>query len=143
MHSSLTMNCHIFVLLLLFLSTIMSVICAEVLNVGTSLYEKRDKTKFWTEQESIRLQSRKIVDQLLPTRIPDGVAFIRYVKLIVDKSGIIDSDQRRKQIMVVVADAIGGYMYGVLLPKIKMSYYDGRVGFDVTSTLYELMRKIK
>lgn len=145
MYSLLTMNRHIFVLLwlLFLLLSIMSVISVKVLNVGTSLYEKRDTIKFWTEQESIRLQSRKIVDQLLPTRIPDGVAFIKYMKLIVDKSGIIDSDQRRKQIMVVVADAVGGYMYGVLLPKIKMSYYDGRVGFDVTNKLYGLMRKIK
>lgn len=136
------MDYHIYVLLLLLLSKC-SVFSTEVLNVGTSLYTKSDTTKFWTEQESIKLQGRKIVEQLFPTRIPDGDEFIKYMQLIVDKSGIIDSDQRRKQIMVMVADAIGGYMYGVLLPKIKMSYYDGRVNFGVTSKLYGLMRKIK
>jgi hypothetical protein len=45
--------------------------------------------------------------------------------------------------MVMVADAFGGYMYGVLLVKVKASYYEGRVSFDVTNTLYGIMRKIK
>lgn len=132
------MNRHIYVLCSIFF-----VISAEVINVGTALYSIRDTNRSWIEPESIELQSRKIVEQLLPTRIPDGITFIKYMKLIVDKSVIIHSDQRRKQIMVTVADAMGGYMYGVLLPKIKASYYDGSVSFDVVSRLYGLMRKIK
>lgn len=123
------------------------IVCAadnnKIINVGTSLYRRRDLIKMWTDQEVIRLQSRMIIEQLLPTKNHDGAVFIKYMKLIMNKSDIIDNVTSRKQIMIMVADIMGGYMYGVLLPKVKMTYYEGHVGFNVTNKLYEMMRKIK
>lgn len=116
---------------------------AETVNVGTTLYARRDLLKNWTEPEAARLRARKIVDRLLPTRIPDGPAFVRYFKLIGDKMKTIKNDVTRRQTMVTVADALGGYMYGVLLPTVKTAYYEGRADFDATDKLYGMMRKIK
>lgn len=129
--------------LLLTVLTISGARVGEPINVGTTLYGKRDLTKYWTEQEASGLQCRAIVDQLLPRRVPGGAAFFSYVKLIVDQSEIIDSGKSRRRTMVAVADAIGGYMFGVLLPKIKRSYYEGREPYNVTNRLYGIMRKIK
>lgn len=137
------MKHHIFVLFLLLLLIISVVHNDEIVNVGTSLYRRRDLIKIWSNQEVIQLQGRMIVEQLLPTKIPDGAVFIKYLKMIINKSEIIDSDTSRKQTMVMVADVMGGYMFGILLPKVKMSYYEGRIGFNVTNYLYEMMQKIK
>lgn len=115
-----------------------------VANVGTALYTRNDLTRTWTDQEAIRLHGRMAVDWLLPTRVPDdGTAFVEYLKLIADKSASVENEQSRKRLMVLVADALGGYMHGVLLVKVKASYYEGRAGFDLTNTLYGIMRKIK
>jgi len=116
---------------------------AEAVNVGTTLYARRDLHKNWTEPEATRRWARKIVDRLLPTRIPDGPAFVQYLKLVADKLKIIENDVTRRHTMVTVADALGGYMHGVLLPTVKTSYYEGRAGFDATDKLYGMMRKIK
>lgn len=132
---------------LLLMLTSLTVSAAQVevsINVGTTLYNKRDLTKFWTKQEATRLQCRAIVDQLIPRRIPNGTAFINYLQNITHYSKfIIDSENSRTLIMVAVADAIGGYMFGVLLPKIKASYYEDRVSYDLVYKLYGIMRKIK
>lgn len=115
-----------------------------VANVGTALYKRSDLTRTWTEQEATRLHGRMLVDQLLPrSDVDDGVAFLDHMKLIMSKSKMIENEDVRKHIMVMIADAMGGYMHGVLLVKVKASYYEGRVGFDVTNTLYRIMRKIK
>lgn len=136
----------VFVSLLPLLLTEITISDAQVekpINVGTTLYGKRDLTKFWTDQEASGLQCRAIVEQLLPRRVPDGAAFLNYVKLIVDQSELIDSGKCKRRTMVAVADVIGGYMFGVLLPKIKEKYYEGRAPYNVTNKLYEIMRKIK
>lgn len=115
----------------------------NLVNVGTALYGKSDLSKNWTDEDVIKLRIRMVVEQLLPNRIPDGAVFIKYFELIVNRSEmIIESEKTRRQTIVMIADVIGGYMYGVLLPQIKMSYYDGRVDFNVTNKLYGIMRKI-
>lgn len=135
--------CRVADAILILLSFSSMTTSAEKVNVGTALYARRDLTKKWTDSEAVRLLVRMIVDQLLPTRIPDGPAFVEYLKLIANKSKIIDDDATRRYTMVAMADAVGGYMNGVLLPEVKTSYYEGRAGFDATNKLYRTMEKIK
>lgn len=131
------------VVVLLWLSWSPFATSAGPVNVGTALYTRRDLTKVWTEPEAVRLRVRQMVDRLLPTRVPDGPAFVQYMKSIADKSKIIENDATRRRAMVAVADAVGGYMHGVLLPNVKASYYEGRARFDATNRLYGTMRKIR
>lgn len=125
------------------LSLISTTHIGNPLNVGTVLYRKHDLVQIWTDQEAIRLQGRMIVDQLLPRQISDGATFIKYVKLIMDKSAIIDSEDTENYTRIIVADIIGGYMHSVLLFKVKTSYYEGYIDFNFISWLYGMMRKIK
>lgn len=126
------------------LSLISATHTGSPLNVGTVLYRKHDLIQVWTEQEAIRLQGRMIVDQLLPRQIPDGATFIEYVKLIMKKSAIIDSEDTENNTKIMVADIIGGYIQTMLLFKTKTSYYEGyNMNFKFISWLYEMMRKIK
>lgn len=134
------MNHHIFGFILFFIPASHIV---SPMNVGTTLYRKCDLIQIWSNQEAIRLQGRMIVDQLIPKQIPDGATFIEYVKLIMDKSTIIDSEDTENYTKVMVADVIGGYMHSVLLFKVKASYYEGNIDSNVTRWLYGTMRKIK
>lgn len=112
-------------------------------DLGTTLYGLRDLKRNWTKTEAVRLQTRMIVEGLIPRKIPGGGAFVKYLKLVVDKSEIIDNNDSRKTIMVLVADVLGGYLNSVLLPKVKSSYYEGRESYEDTNKLHGTLRKIK
>lgn len=113
-------------------------------NVGTVLYNTDEVMfKIWAEEDVLMLRSRMLMDQLIPQNVVDGKAFLDYVKLIMKKSEIITSDQTRRIAMVSVADAIGGYLQGMMLPHVNDAYYKGRESFEVTNELYMLSRKIK
>lgn len=112
--------------------------------VGTTIYGARDLTRaWWTRQDAVRLSGRRIVDELLPRRVPDGAPFLRYWRLAMDKSANIENAEFRRQTVLMVADALGGYLHGVMLPNVKAAYYDGRADYDVTDRLHALLRKIK
>lgn len=142
------MNSHDFVIvILLFFLSLFSTgdfgTTTISISYGTALYGDHDRTRKWSEQEAFRLQTRMMVEQLLPRRVLGGAVFIEYVRLIVEKSKDIDNDQTEKDTLVAVTDVIGGYMQGVLLPRVKAAYYEGYEDYNVTSQLYGMMRKIK
>jgi hypothetical protein len=111
---------------------------------GTTLYTISDIRRKWTDTESFELQGRMLVGSLIPTKIPENENdFLDYfvsIKRSIDK---IHSAVGRKRAMVMVADAIGGYLYAKMLPQIRIFYYEGKFKYSTTKRLHDLMKKIK
>jgi hypothetical protein len=124
---------------------LISITAVASLNVGTTLYNHVDimYDTPWTGKDMLMLHSRMLIENLIPKNVVDGNAFLSYIKLIIKTSEIIVNDQTRKIAMVSVADAIGGYMHGVLLPHVSQEYYKGHESYKVTNELHALLRKIK
>jgi len=112
-------------------------------NVGTVLYDVEDLDKQWTNDDLMLLQSRKLIDEILPKKVIDGRKCIEYFNQVLKLTKSIVSDRARQVVMVAVADAFGGYIEAVMLPYVKGAYYEGHATFDVTNDLHALARKIK
>ena len=91
------------------------------INVGTALYNHADDMydTLWTEKDMLMLHSRMLIENLIPKIVVDGNAFLSYIKLIIKTLETIVNDQTRRIAMVSVADAIEGYMHGVMLPHVN------------------------
>ncbi|XP_060836064.1 uncharacterized protein LOC132918673 [Rhopalosiphum padi] len=124
---------------------LISITAVAALNVGTALYNHVDimYDTPWTEKDMLMVHSRMLIENLIPKNVVDGNAFLSYIKLIIKTSETIVNDQTRRIAMVSVADAIGGYMQGVMLPHVNQKYYNGHESFEVTNELHALLRKIK
>lgn len=117
---------------------------AAAVNVGTALYDINDATyKAWTEDDAAMLRSRMMMDHLIPETVVAGRTFLDYAKVVIRTTEMIVSDQTRKIVMVSVADAIGGYLQGVMLPHVRAAYYNGREHFKVTDELHNMAQKMK
>jgi hypothetical protein len=124
---------------------LISITAVAALNVGTALYNHVDimYDTPWTEKDMLMLHSRMLIENLIPKNVVDGNAFLSYIKLIIKTSETIVNDQTRRIAMVSVADAIGGYMQGVMLPHVNQKYYNGHEIFEVINELRALLRKMK
>lgn len=116
-------------------------------NFGTTLYSSSDLKRKWTDFERTELQRRILVGSLIPgtNQTPDdfGNGFLEYFALINRNIVKIDSVVERKRTMVMVADAIGSYMYAKLLPEVRLLYYEGKLKYSLVKRLHDLMKKIK
>jgi hypothetical protein len=124
---------------------LISITAVAALNVGTALYNHVDimYDTPWTEKDMLMLHSRMLIENLIPKNVVDGNAFLSYIKLIIKTSETIVNDQTRRIAMVSVADAIGGYMQGVMLPHVNQKCYNGHEIFEVINELRALLRKMK
>ncbi|XP_022179226.1 uncharacterized protein LOC111039883 [Myzus persicae] len=115
------------------------------LNVGTALYSIDDiaSAKTWTTEDVAILRTRMLMDELIPKNVVDGRLFLNYVRIIFKKFDTISDDRTKKNAMISAADAIGGYLQGVMLPHVKDRYYRGLESYEVTHELHALARKIK
>lgn len=121
------------------------VVCTEQdVELGTTLYTLSDIKRKWTGTESYELQSRMLVGSLVPTKIPENENdFLDYFVSIKNATNKIDSAVGRKRVLVMVADAIGGYLYAKMLPQVRILYYEGKLKYSTTKRLHDLMKKIK
>lgn len=114
------------------------------INVGTALYDVDDATReTWTDDDVAMLRSRMLMDRLIPKSVVDGSRFLEYVRVILKTTETIVSGRAREIAMVSVADVVGGYLRGVMVPHANSAYYNGREGFQVTDQLHALARKIE
>lgn len=122
-----------------------SLVLATEEDPGTSLYKRSDVGRRWTDGQVVDLQCRMVIGSLVPTKIPtNSDIFLNYIELVKNVSNIkLGLTTKKKRAMVMVADAIGGYLYSKLLPNDKMLYYDGKASYVTTQRLYNLMKKIK
>lgn len=113
-------------------------------NFGTTLYTQLNIKKNWTNNERIELQCRMLVGSLIPTKIPeDGDVFLTYFNLIKNHTNKINSVASRKRTMIMIVDAIGGYLHAKMLPQNILLYYDGKSKYSTTKRLYNLVKAIK
>lgn len=116
-------------------------------SLGTVLYTAADAVvgaRNWTDDERIELLCRAAVGSLVPTRVPNNAGdFLAYFRLIGEKTAKIRSTVGRKRATVMVADAIGAYLYARLLPAARALYYDGELEYSTAKRLHDLTRKIK
>lgn len=115
--------------------------------LGTTLYTQSDLDRAkWTYDEQIDLRCRMAAESLVPGRVPaNGAdAFLGYFDLLRDVANTkFGSELGRKRAMVAVTDAIGGYMYVKLLPRVRRSYYEARLDYSTAKRLHDLMANIK
>lgn len=113
--------------------------------LGTNLYTLSDvHGRVWTDTEEVELLCRISVGSLVPTKVPqNGDDFIKYFVLMKNNIDKIASTAGRKRAMIMVADAIGSYLYAKMLPVVRALYYDGKSGYSTTKRLHDLMKKIK
>lgn len=116
-------------------------------SLGTALYSRSDAvagTRNWSDDELTELRCRVAVEPLVPTAIPeDANDFLVYFDVVKNRTAKIRSTVVRKRATLMVADAIGAYLYARLLPAIGMLYYEGKVEYSTAKRLHDLMRKIK
>ncbi|XP_026806766.1 uncharacterized protein LOC113549588 [Rhopalosiphum maidis] len=124
---------------------LISITAVASINVGTALYNHVDNMydTQWTKIDMLMLHSRMLIENLIPKNVIDGNTFLGYTKLIIKTSETIANDQTRRIAMISVADAIGGYLHGVMLPRVNQEYYKGHESYKVTNELHALLRKIK
>jgi len=122
----------------------MTAMSAMAVNVGTALYDIEDMTsKTWSREDVVLIRTRMLMDQLIPRKVVNGKSFIKYITIIVDTFQTIADERTKKNAMLSVADAIGGYIQGVMLPHLKDRYYKGLESYEVTNDVHGLARKIK
>ncbi|VVC30009.1 Hypothetical protein CINCED_3A016216 [Cinara cedri] len=139
-------TCFVVITLLLCADAVFSDAIAEqnAANFGTTLYTKSDVEKHWTDTELIALQCRMLIGWLIPTKIPDnGETFLAYFDLIKNHTTKINSLAIRKRTMIIIVDAIGGYMHTKMLPQFKLFYYDGKMKYSTMKRLHDLLKAIK
>ncbi|XP_026806467.1 uncharacterized protein LOC113549388 [Rhopalosiphum maidis] len=125
---------------------LISITVVASINVGTALYNHVDILTYdtqWSKKDMLMLHSRMLIENLIPKNVIDGNTFLGYTKLIIKTSETIANDQTRRIAMISVADAIGGYLHGVMLPRVNQEYYKGHESYKVTNELHALLRKIK
>lgn len=138
---------HILRLLLFLLFRIFVTGSGHNTNFGTTLYTSSDIKRKWTDVERIELHRRMLVGSLIPgtNQTPEdfGDVILDYFELIKRNVDKIDSVVERKRTMVMVADAMGSYIYAKLLPEVRVLYYEGKFKYSPVKRLHDWMKKIK
>lgn len=112
---------------------------------GTVLYKLTDvDRKTWTYADLMELQIRKSVGLLIPsTNFSDGERFLEYFDVIKGEAKKIVSSVARKRAMMLVLDALGGYLHTKLLSHAKQQYYEGQATYSTVKRLHDLDKTIK
>lgn len=116
-------------------------------NFGTALYGPGDAAvgRTWTDRERAGLLCRMSVGRLVPTRTPDDArVLLDYFALVGNMSArYAGTAKRRRALRTAAADALGGYLYAEVLPRVRMLYYEGRSDYPTTRRLHDLAKNIK
>uniref|UniRef100_A0A1B6D645 Uncharacterized protein n=1 Tax=Clastoptera arizonana TaxID=38151 RepID=A0A1B6D645_9HEMI len=135
----------VFCLLYLFKSLVVCGEACEPPNVGTAIFRPSDFERIdcWSQKEIARLYSRFVLQQILPTRIPDNPRhLLEYFDLCMTVLEEIAQGDDYIEMLKVLSDIFGGFFQGYFFPLLNEAYYEGYVDFATVEEFHSIFQDI-